>query len=348
MKGIKGYKAFHKDMTCRSMQYEIGKEYKMEGKPELCKTGYHFCKTIADCYRYYNKHEDTIICEIRALGEIVTDDIKFCTNHILIVRKINNPKEKTNVSISSGYCNAGNQNTGDYNTGDYNTGDRNSGDKNSGGWNTGDYNTGDRNTGDYNTGDRNTGDYNTGDRNTGYWNAGDRNSGDQNTGYYNTGTHNIGNENSGDLNTGYRNTGNRNSGTYNTGDRNSGEHNSGYWNAGDYSTGIFCTEKKPKIKLFDKESNWTIYDWLLSDAKYILDDCPYSKTVFVDIEDMTDDEKENHPECYAIGGYNKIILVTEKDKQKWWDSLSDEDKNTVCSLPNFNKSKFKECTGIEV
>lgn len=30
MKGIKGYKAFNKDMTCRFMQYEIGKEYKME------------------------------------------------------------------------------------------------------------------------------------------------------------------------------------------------------------------------------------------------------------------------------------------------------------------------------
>jgi hypothetical protein len=313
MKGIKCYKAFHNDMTCRFMQYEVGKEYKMEEKPELCKTGYHFCKTIADCYRYYNANEDTIICEIRALGEIVSDGIKFCTNHILVVRKINNPKEKANVSISSGYCNAGYRNTGNWNTGDYNIGDQNTGDKNSGNWNAGNLNAGDTNTGNRNTGTQNTGDRNSGDNNTGHWN-----------------------------------TGNRNSGSCNTGDYNSGDYNAGFWNAGHFNAGIFCTEERPKIKLFDKESNWTICDWLISYAKNILDNCPYSHTVFIDIKDMTDDEKENHPECYNIGGYNKIILVTEKDKQKWWDSLSDEDKNTVCSLPNFNKSKFKECTGIEV
>lgn len=337
MKGIKGYKAFHTDMTCRGMQYEIGKEYKMEEKPELCKIGYHFCKTIADCYRYYCT-KDTIICEIRALGDIVSDGTKFCTNHILIVRKINNPREKTNVSISSGYCNSGYRNTGDWNTGDYNAGD----------CNTGKQNTGYFNTGNMNTGHRNSGDQNRGNENTGSWNTGYFNAGDENTGNRNTGDWNIGDRNTGNWNVGKFNTGNMNDGIGNTGSQNSGDYNSGFWNAGDFNTGVFCTEKKPKIKLFDKESNWTMYDWLMSAAKSILDNCPYSNTVFVDIKDMTDDEKEDHPECNNIGGYNKTVLVSTEDKQKWWDNLSDEDKNIVCSLPNFDKSKFKECTGIEV
>lgn len=338
MKGIKGYKAFNKDMTCRSIQYEIGKEYKMEEKPKLCKTGYHFCKTIADCYRYYHMDENTIICEIRALGEIVTDDIKFCTNHILIVRKINNPREKTNVSISSGYCNAGHRNTGNWNAGDKNTGDHNTGDRNSGCWNTG----------NKNSGIQNTGNYNAGNCNTGYWNAGNWNDGDKNTGDHNIGNQNTGDCNIGNCNTGNYNTGHKNTGDHNIGNQNSGNRNTGYWNAGNHNTGIFCTEKNPKIKLFDKESDWTIYDWFMSAAKDILDKCPYSYSEFTEITDMTDDEKEKYPECYNIGGYNEKIIVTIEDRQKWWDNLSDEDKNTVCSLPNFDKSKFKECTGIEV
>lgn len=40
---IKGYKGFNKDMTCRGMQYEEGKIYKMEREPICCERGYHFC-----------------------------------------------------------------------------------------------------------------------------------------------------------------------------------------------------------------------------------------------------------------------------------------------------------------
>lgn len=30
---MKGYKAFNNDLTCRGMQYKIGKEYVFDGKP---------------------------------------------------------------------------------------------------------------------------------------------------------------------------------------------------------------------------------------------------------------------------------------------------------------------------
>ena len=63
---------------------------------------------------------------------------------------------------------------------------------------------------------------------------------------------------------------------------------------------------------------------------------------------MTDEEKERHPEYKTIGGYIKVFTVTAEDRQKWWDSLSENNKQAVYDLPNFDAEKFKECTGIEV
>lgn len=65
-------------------------------------------------------------------------------------------------------------------------------------------------------------------------------------------------------------------------------------------------------------------------------------------ESIKDEEKSNHPEYTTIGGYLKINAVTKEDKQKWWDNLSDEDKQAVYDLPNFDADRFEECTGIKV
>ena len=152
---MKGYKAFDNNLSCRGYQYEIGKTYTFDGDPIPCKQGFHFCKSIAECYEFYPKNTDTRICEIEAIGDIVTDgEIKYCTNKITIGREIVTEWERKGNSNanSSGYCNTGNSNTGNRNTGDRNTGNRNTGDWNTGNWNTGDWNTGDWNTGDWNTG----------------------------------------------------------------------------------------------------------------------------------------------------------------------------------------------------
>lgn len=122
---MKGYKAFNKDLICRGMQYEIGQTYEMQQSPMCCKRGYHFCKNIADVYKYYSMSDDTRICEVVATGEIVTDDdIKYCTNKIKIVREIKNEKIKhcnTDGTIV-GYCNSGDYNSGNCNSGDWNSG----------------------------------------------------------------------------------------------------------------------------------------------------------------------------------------------------------------------------------
>ena len=186
------------------------------------------------------------------------------------------------------------------------------------------------------TGLCNSGNRNSGNRNSGDWNSGNRNSGDWNSG----------NRNSGNRNSGNRNSGNRNSGNRNSGDCNSGDWNSGDWNKTCFSNGCFNTES-PKIFLFNKPSDWTYQDWLNSDARYILMDCPSNVLAWVWDDDMTDEEKEQHPEYSVTGGFLKHI-EKETGRQMWWDGLSDRKKDIVMQLPNFDKDIFKEITGITV
>jgi hypothetical protein len=197
--------------------------------------------------------------------------------------------------------------------------------------NSGDWNSGDCNSGDCNSGDCNSGNCNSGNRNSGDWNSGDCNSGDCN---------------SGDCNSGNCNSGNRNSGDWNSGDCNSGNRNSGDWNKTCFSNGCFNTEL-PKIFLFNKPSDWTYQDWLNSDARYILMDCPSNVLSWIWEDDMTDEEKEQHPEYSVTGGFLKHI-EKETGRQMWWDGLSDRKKDIVMQLPNFDKDIFKEITGITV
>lgn len=190
---MKGYKAFESDLSCRGFQYEIGKEYSIEGDPVMCETGFHFCSTIIDCYWFYPATKSTRICEIEATGDIIFDeDGKYCTNKIKIINEVKEPWVYTNTNKG---------NTGCYNTGVYN----------SGSWNTGNGNKGARNTGRFNEGSNNTGSFNEGSDNTGSFNSGNWNTGSFNRGDYNTGRFNEGSHNSGDFN-----TGNFNSGIFNT------------------------------------------------------------------------------------------------------------------------------------
>ena len=141
-------------------------------------------------------------------------------------------------------------------------------------------------------------------------------------------------------------TGLCNSGNWNSGNRNSGNKNSGDWNKTCFSNGCFNTES-PKIFLFNKPSDWTYQDWLNSDARYILMDCPSNVLSWIAEKYMTDEEKEQHPEYSVTGGFLKHI-EKETGRQMWWDGLSDRQKDIVMQLPNFDKDIFKEITGITV
>ena len=191
-------------------------------------------------------------------------------------------------------------------------------------------------TGYCNSGNRNSGNCNSGNRNSGNWNSGNRNSGNCNSG----------NRNSGNWNSGDWNSGNRNSGNWNSGDWNSGDWNSGDWNDTSFSNGVFNT-KEPNIYMFDGLTEMTYRDWLNHPARFILNGVPFDELRWVYSEDMTDDEKKEHPEHDVTGGFLKEFDYS-KNRQNWWDELDTDDKKTIKSLPNFNKEKFERIVGIKI
>ena len=182
--------------------------------------------------------------------------------------------------------------------------------------------------------------------NSGDWNSGDCNSGNRNSGNWNSGNWNSGNCNSGNCNSGNRNSGDWNSGNCNSGNRNSGNWNSGDWNNTNFSNGCFNTVE-PKIHLFNKPSEWTYRDWLNSDARYLLNQIPGDVLEYIWFENMTDEEKEVHPEAETTGGYLKELDNSEC-AVIWWRSLDQRKKNVIMAIPNFDKAIFKEITGIDV
>ena len=153
------------------------------------------------------------------------------------------------------------------------------------------------------------------------------NSGTFNTGNYNTGDWNTGDWNTGDWNTGDYNTGNRNTGDCNTGNYNTGDYNTGNWNSCNYSSGFFCTTE-PKIHLFNKATSMTVSEFL--NSKYYT--------------------------ALNSSSFNLVYIENEKVKERaykeacalWWENMSDENKEIIKSIPNFDAEIFKEITGIEV
>ena len=186
----------------------------------------------------------------------------------------------------------------------------------------------------------------TGRCNTGNRNTGDCNTGDCNTGNRNTGDCNTGNRNTGDCNTGNRNTGDCNTGDWNTGNRNTGDCNTGDWNKSSFNTGCFNTEEQ-KILLFNKPSDMTYRDWYESDARWLLNQIPKDVVEWIWSDNMTDEEKEQHPEYKTTDGYLKVLDESECG-QIWWGSLSDRQKNIIKAIPNFDAEIFFQCTGIRV
>lgn len=200
-----------------------------------------------------------------------------------------------------------------------------------------------------NDGINNIGNYNCGDGNEGNYNVGNNNVGNSNVGYRNTGWNNNGWENTGFGNVGYGNTGNYNIGNCNTGSCNTGDQNTGDFNAGDYNTGVFNTQT-PCLSFFDKPSDWTMDDWVDSDARAIM--LPLFSTIspskWIPEEDMTYDEKTFHPEYKITGGFLKRCTDQVEKAQKWWDNLTDEEKVCIKSIPNFDSEKFEKILGIKI
>lgn len=199
--------------------------------------------------------------------------------------------------------------------------------------NSGDSNSGNRNSGDWNSGNFNSGDFNIGNRN-----SGNLNSGNWNSGNLNSGNRNSGNRNSGDFNSGYRNSGYRNSGNLN-----SGNNNSGYWNKCNGSNGVFCTIE-PTIKIFDKDTNMTLKEFIKSKYNKALCSVELKLTEWIL---YTEEEMKEDDDKKATKGYLKNYTYKEACAN-WWNELTEENKEIIKSIPNFDADKFEEITGIKI
>lgn len=99
--------------------------------------------------------------------------------------------------------------------------------------------------------------------------------------------------------------------------------------------------------MFNKPSDWTIKDWYKSEARLLLNNLQHNTLFWICSNDMTDEEKEQHPEYITTGGYLKKNNKSESG-QIWWNSLSYREKSIIKSLPNFDAEIFKKCTGVTV
>ena len=84
-KPIKSYKAFDKKMCCRGFQYEVGKEYDMNGDIQCCKRGFHACESPMEVWNYYDMLTSRF-AEVEQSGKISTKDgtTKVCSSQIKI------------------------------------------------------------------------------------------------------------------------------------------------------------------------------------------------------------------------------------------------------------------------
>lgn len=129
-----------------------------------------------------------------------------------------------------------------------------------------------------------------------------------------------------------------NSGLFNSGNRNSGD-----WNSGDWNNGFFNTVE-PNVLIFNKDSGMTAgefrnsryYD-ALTDEPFILNDWIY----------YTDKEKKEDPKKDLIGGYLKTYSYKEAC-ENWWKNTSEENREIIKQIPNFDKKIFEKITGIDV
>ena len=85
MAAIKSYKGFDKNLKCRDFQYEIGKEYKMDGEIKVCSRGFHACESPLEVFDYYPMIGSRF-CEVEQDGNISKEDrgTKICSSKIKI------------------------------------------------------------------------------------------------------------------------------------------------------------------------------------------------------------------------------------------------------------------------
>lgn len=141
------------------------------------------------------------------------------------------------------------------------------------------------------------------------------------------------------------NEGNDCTGLCNTGNRNTGNWNTGDWNSTNFSTGFFNSIEQP-VYIFNKPTDKFRDEIINMEGMRILFS-RFENSWWVYSGNMTDEEKNIHPEHETTGGYLKTVDFKTACKMMW-DGLNDDEKSAVMQLPNFDADVFEDITGINV
>ena len=89
-KKIIAYKGFDKNLKCREFQYEVGKEYEMDGDIKCCERGFHACESPLEVFDHYDMLNSRF-AEVEQSGEIDKEKntTKVCSSKIKIKAELN-------------------------------------------------------------------------------------------------------------------------------------------------------------------------------------------------------------------------------------------------------------------
>ena len=89
-KKIIAYKGFDKNLKCRDFQYEVGKEYEMDGDIKCCERGFHACESPLEVFDHYDMLNSRF-AEVEQSGEIDKEEntTKVCSSKIKIKTELN-------------------------------------------------------------------------------------------------------------------------------------------------------------------------------------------------------------------------------------------------------------------
>ena len=84
-KKIIAYKGFDKNLKCRDFQYEVGKEYEMDGDIKCCKRGFHACESPLEVFDHYDMLNSRF-AKVEQSGEIDKEEnsTKVCSSKIKV------------------------------------------------------------------------------------------------------------------------------------------------------------------------------------------------------------------------------------------------------------------------
>ena len=84
-KKIIAYKGFDKNLKCRDFQYEVGKEYEMDGDIKCCERGFHACESPLEVFDHYDMLTSRF-AKVEQFGEIDKEEnsTKVCSSKIKV------------------------------------------------------------------------------------------------------------------------------------------------------------------------------------------------------------------------------------------------------------------------